>query len=42
MDFTGKPMRSMVYVAATGIATRDALEAWVHRAIEFVAGLPPK
>ena len=42
MDFTGKPMRSMVYIAAPGIATRDALEAWVHKAVEFAAGLPPK
>jgi TfoX/Sxy family transcriptional regulator of competence genes len=42
MDFTGRPMRSMVYVAASGITTRDALETWVLRAVEFAARLPPK
>jgi len=35
-------MRSMVYVAPAGIATRDELEAWVRRALEFTAALPPK
>lgn len=42
MDFTGRPMKSMVYVAAAGIATRDSLEIWVGRGVEFAAGLPPK
>ena len=42
MDFTGRPMRTMVYVAAAGIATRDALEQWVRRGAEFAAALPPK
>ena len=42
MDFTGRPMKSMVYVAAAGIATRDSLEIWVGRGVGFAAGLPPK
>ncbi len=32
----------MVCVAAAGISTRGALEPWVHKAVEFTAGLPPK
>jgi TfoX/Sxy family transcriptional regulator of competence genes len=35
MDFTGKPMRSMIYVGAAGIDSDDALESWLRRAAEF-------
>ena len=41
MDFTGKPMKSMVLVDG---ATLDdaALDRWVNRALAFTATLPPK
>jgi TfoX/Sxy family transcriptional regulator of competence genes len=42
MDFTGRPMRTMVYVAAEGIVADPALEHWVARAVEHVRALPPK
>jgi TfoX/Sxy family transcriptional regulator of competence genes len=42
MDFTGKPMSSMVYVEPAGITSRDALETWVGKAVEFAARLPAK
>ena len=42
MDFTGRPMRGMVYVDPPGFSTDDALTAWVGRALEFAATLPPK
>jgi len=42
MDFTGKPMRGFVMVAAAGLATRDGLRAWVERGVRFVSTLPPK
>ena len=42
MDFTGKPMRSMVYVGPGGIATNDDLYRWVNRAADFAETLPPK
>jgi hypothetical protein len=42
MDFTGKPMRGMVYVDAAGIAEDAALAGWVSRALGFVTTLPPK
>lgn len=35
MDFTGKPMNSMIYVDAAGVDSEDALEAWLRRAVEF-------
>jgi len=42
MDFTGKPMKSMVYVGPDGIADDDDLHRWVNRAADFAATLPPK
>jgi TfoX/Sxy family transcriptional regulator of competence genes len=42
MDFTGRPMRGMVFVDPTALPTDDALADWITRARAFVAGLPPK
>ena len=42
MDFTGRPMKSMVYVAAAGIADQPALESWVRRGVAFARTLPQK
>jgi TfoX/Sxy family transcriptional regulator of competence genes len=41
MDFTGKPMAGMVYVAPEGLRGR-ALRRWVESASAFVRTLPPK
>lgn len=42
MDFTGKPMKSMLYVDAIGTDSDEALEQWVESALAFVRTLPPK
>jgi hypothetical protein len=42
MDFTGKPLKGMVYVSPTGVSTAKALRAWVDRGVEHVRTLPPK
>lgn len=42
MDFTGRPMRGIVYVAAPGIATDPDLDAWVARGVAFAGSLPRK
>ena len=42
MDFTGKPLKSMVYVAPAGFRSDDDLRAWVKRAVDFVKTLPAK
>lgn len=42
MDFTGKPMRGMVYVAEAGIRDDTKLATWVARGVEFAGALPPK
>ena len=42
MDFTGRPMRSMVCVSAEGFPDDTELKAWIDRAIKFAKTLPPK
>jgi TfoX/Sxy family transcriptional regulator of competence genes len=42
MDFTGRPMRGMVYVGTGGIEGDGALAEWVERGAGFAASLPPK
>lgn len=42
MDFTGKPMRGILYVDADGIASDEDLGAWIRRALQFARSLPPK
>ena len=37
MDFTGRVIRTMVYVDGEGIASDDALAGWVERAVAFAA-----
>ena len=41
MDFTGRPMKGMVYVARDGLQSDDALAAWVNRGMAYAASLPP-
>jgi len=41
MDFTGRPMAGMVYVAREGLRGK-ALRGWVGRASAYVRTLPPK
>jgi TfoX/Sxy family transcriptional regulator of competence genes len=37
MDFTGRPLKGMVYVAREGLRTEAALARWVRRGVEFVS-----
>ena len=37
MDFTGPPLKGMVYVAPEGLLTDAALEGWIRRGLAFVA-----
>lgn len=41
-DFTGKPMKTMVVVAAEAIADDSGLKSWLDRAVAFAGTLPPK
>jgi len=42
MDFTGKPMKGMVYVAPEGVAAPADLAAWLRRAVDFAGRLPSR
>lgn len=42
MDFTGRPMKSMVYLSAAGVDDDAALRSWIERAVDFVSALTPK
>lgn len=40
MDFTGRPLKGMVYVEEDAVA--EDLDGWVTRGAEFAGSLPPK
>jgi TfoX/Sxy family transcriptional regulator of competence genes len=42
MDFTGKPMKSMVFVAPAGYETDTELRHWLDLATAFAGKLPAK
>lgn len=42
MDFTGKPLKSMVYVLPEGTRTKASVASWVNKAVGFASGLPAK
>jgi TfoX/Sxy family transcriptional regulator of competence genes len=42
MDFTGRPMKSMVYVGPRGTKTDKRLRDWVDKAVDFAKTIPPK
>ena len=42
MDFTGKPLQSMIYLSPEGYADDADLASWVTRAARFAETLPAK
>ena len=42
MDFTGRPMRGMVYVSRPGFESDQDLAAWVESGASFARSLPAK
>jgi TfoX/Sxy family transcriptional regulator of competence genes len=42
MDFTGRPMKGVVFVDSAGTAADDDLASWVDAGADFAASLPPK
>jgi TfoX/Sxy family transcriptional regulator of competence genes len=42
MDFTGKPMKGMVYVDPDGTTSDEDLGPWVDAGADFASSLPPK
>lgn len=42
MDFTGKPMKTAIYVDPEGTADDESLAAWVEAGAALASSLPPK
>ncbi len=42
MDFTGRPMRGLIYVDPEGVAEDPELRAWVERGVRYARSLPAK
>jgi TfoX/Sxy family transcriptional regulator of competence genes len=42
MDFTGRPMKNVVYVDPEGTASDQSLASWVEAGADFAASLPAK
>ena len=42
MDFTGRPMRGMIYVDPPGIEDDDDLQGWLEKGLKFTSSLPAK
>lgn len=42
MDFTGRPMKGLVFVSPEGIESDSDLERWVERGFGYAASLPAK
>lgn len=42
MDFTGKPMKGMLYVEPAGTRTGTGLQRWLEQAVAFGQTLPKK
>lgn len=42
MDFTGRALKGMVYVAPDGLRSKRALASWVDKGVAHARSLPPK
>jgi TfoX/Sxy family transcriptional regulator of competence genes len=42
MDFTGRPMKGLLFVEAAGFEEDRALERWVGRGLSYAESLPEK
>ena len=42
MDFTGRPLKGMVFVGPEGYQTDEGLMYWLDQALTFALSLPPK
>lgn len=42
MDFTGKPLKGIIYVLTDGMKRKNSLKKWVDMCIEFVSTVEKK
>ena len=42
MDFTGRPLKGMLYISPDGHGTEEGLRRWVDQAVEYALSLPQR
>ena len=42
MDFTGRPLKGLVYVSSAGISNNNQLSQWINMGLNFNSSLPGK
>ncbi|MEM8606568.1 MAG: TfoX/Sxy family protein [Myxococcota bacterium] len=42
MDFTGRPMKGMVFVDRAGHSRAPGLRSWIEQGLRYARSLPPK
>ena len=42
MDFTGRPLKGLVYVSSVGISNKNQLSQWMNMGLNFTFSLPRK
>jgi TfoX/Sxy family transcriptional regulator of competence genes len=42
MEFTGRPMKGMVFVSPAAFKTEDGLRSWIEAGLGYARTLPPK
>ena len=42
MDFTGKPLKGMVFITPDGFSEDEELSYWLNLCLAFIKSLPPK
>lgn len=42
MDFTGRPLKGMIYVEPAGFRTKRAMMKWIAMGLKFTGSLPPR
>lgn len=42
MDFTGKPIKGMMYIEPEGLKSDNDLKEWIDIYLDFISTLPPK
>jgi TfoX/Sxy family transcriptional regulator of competence genes len=42
MNFTGKPLKGLLYIGAKGTASDKDLKKWISKGVEFAMSLPAK
>ncbi|MEM7436538.1 MAG: TfoX/Sxy family protein [Myxococcota bacterium] len=42
MNFTGRPMKGMVFIDQSGYQRKSNLESWIDQGLKYARSLPPK